>query len=331
MNAPSSIRLGAYLEAYLRPLAAWLARPDVTDIYVNGPGSVWLETLGGGSERHDAPELGELALWRLAVQIAASTHQAISREHPILSASLPDGARVQIIAPPATRSGLVMAIRKQAVHDLGLDDYAALGAFADTATDARHDEAELELRSLLARRELPAFFRLAIRLRRNILISGGTSTGKTTFLNALMREIPPDERLVSIEDTPEVQLERPNAVGLIAVRGGQGEASVGTEDLLQATLRLRPDRIILGELRGAEAFSFLRAVNSGHPGSITTVHADNPAAALDQIALMVMLSGAAMGRAEVRDYVSNVIDISVQLVRTNGRRRVSEIRLRERA
>lgn len=331
MSARTAAGLGAYLDAYLRPLTPWLARPDVTDIYVNGPGVVWIETQGGGAERHDAPGLNELSLWRLAAQIAASTHQAISREHPILSASLPDGARVQIIAPPATRSGLVMAIRKQVAPDLGLDDYAALGAFADTFADRDRLDADEQLAALLAQRDLPGFFRLAIRLRRNILISGGTSTGKTTFLNALIREIPRDERLVTIEDTPEVQLPHPNAAGLIAVRGGQGEANVQTEDLLQATLRLRPDRIILGELRGAEAFSFLRVVNSGHPGSITTVHADSPAAALDQIALMVMLSGASLGRAEIRDYVANVVDISVQLERSQGRRRVSDIRLHERA
>ena len=128
-----------------------------------------------------------------------------------------------------------------------------------------------------------------------------------------------------IEDTPEVRLTHPNAVGLVAVRGELGEARVGAEDLLQASLRLRPDRIILGELRGREAFQFLRAVNSGHPGSITTVHADSPAGARDQIALMVLQAGVQLGRAEIVDYVAGVVDVFVQLSREQGRRRVSEV------
>src|SRR5690606_19074788 len=121
----------------------------------------------------------------------------------------------------------------------------------------------------------------AVRNRRNVLISGGTSTGKTTFLNALLREIPAAERLVLIEDTPELDMTHANAVGLLAARSALGEAAVKPEDLLMAALRLRPVRIILGELRGAEAFTFLRAVNTGHPGSMTTTHADDPARAVE--------------------------------------------------
>ena len=170
-----------------------------------------------------------------------------------------------------------------------------------------------------------AILRLAVRGRKNIIVSGGTSTGKTTFLNALVKEIPLEERLILIEDTPEIRLEHPNAVGLVAARGSLGEARVSVEDLLQATLRLRPDRIILGELRGPEAYSFLRAVNSGHPGSITTVHADSPRAAVDQIALMVIQGGANLGRAEIVDYVGGVVDVAVQLSRRDGRRVISEV------
>lgn len=323
---------GAYLEAYLRPLAPWLERADVTDIYVNAPGEVWVESLGGALVRHDAPLLTETALWRLAGQIAASVHQGVSREHPLLSAVLPDGARVQIIAPPATRGPLALAIRRQATTDMTLDDYARLGAF-DQARRAALDgrsEADLQLEATLDGGDLAAFLRLAVRQRRNIIVSGGTSTGKTTFLNALIKEIPAQERLIAIEDAPEVRLDHPNAVGLIAVRGDQGEARVGAEDLLQASLRMRPDRIILGELRGAEAYSYLRAINSGHPGSITTVHADSPRAALDQIALMVLQAGGALGRREIVDYVAGVVDVAVQLVRRDGRRLVGEVALRSR-
>lgn len=317
---------GAYLDAYLRPLSPWLDRADVTDIYINGPGTVWVEAVGGRSERHAAPDLTDQSLWRLATQIAAMTHQGVSRERPLLAATLPDGARVQIVAPPATRGSLAMAIRKQVVRDLSIADYAAAGAFDAAVTgEAAASRVDDQLEALLQGRYIAEFLTLAVRSRKNILISGGTSTGKTTFLNALLKEIPAHERLITIEDTPEVQAPQPNMIGLIATRGGQGEAQVTTEDLLQASLRLRPDRIILGELRGAEAYSFLRAVNSGHPGSITTVHADNPAAAIDQIALMVMLSGAQLGRDEIVRYVRGVVDVSVQLSRHNGRRAVSHV------
>jgi type IV secretion system protein VirB11 len=318
---------GVYLEAYLRPLAAWLERGDVTDILINAPGEVWVETLGGEAQRHAAPELTDQALWRLAAQIAAAVHQGVNREHPLLAATLPDGARVQVIAPPATRGSMAIAIRKHVVSDLGLDDYAADGAFAHVRSVGLDQENsdDAVLRAALQAGDIAGFLRGAVLARKNIVISGGTSTGKTTFLNALVKEIPPQERLVVIEDTPEVRLEHANSVGLIAVRGELGEARVAVEDLLQASLRMRPDRIILGELRGAEAYSFLRAVNSGHPGSITTVHADSPRAAVDQIALMVLQGGANLSRGEIVDYVQGVVDVAVQLSRRDGKRQVTQV------
>jgi type IV secretion system protein VirB11 len=318
---------GIYLEAYLRPLAPWLSRPDVTDILINAPGEVWIETLGSGMQRHAAPDLTDTGLWRLAGQIAAAAHQGVNREHPLLAATLPDGARVQIVAPPATRGPMAIAIRKHVITDIGLDDYAAAGAFDQARGVGLHDRSALdvELRATLDGGDVAGFLRLAVRGRKNIIVSGGTSTGKTTFLNALVKEISPEERLILIEDTPEVRLDHANAVGLVAARGALGEARVGVEDLLQASLRMRPDRIILGELRGPEAYSFLRAVNSGHPGSITTVHADSPRAAVDQIALMILQAGANLRRAEIIDYVGGVVDVAVQLSRRDGRRIVSDI------
>jgi len=325
MNAAP--RSGIYLEAYLRPLRTWLEQADVTDILINAPGEVWIETLGARAQRHAAPELTEAALWRLATQIAAASHQGVSREHPLLAATLPDGARVQIIAPPATRGPMAIAIRKHVVSNLSLEDYARAGAF-DSARQAdlsERPETDRMLQAALDEKRFGDFLRGAVLARKNIIVSGGTSSGKTTFLNALLKEVPPHERLIVIEDTPEIRLEQQNTVGLVAVRGSLGETSIGVDDLLQASLRLRPDRIILGELRGAEAYSFLRAVNSGHPGSITTVHADSPRAALDQIALMVLQGGGNLGRGEIVDYVSGVVDVAVQLTRTPERRMVSEI------
>lgn len=315
--------MGVYLEAYLAPLAPWLADPAVTDLYVNRPGELWVERLGGAVAAVAVPELDETNLWRLARQVAALAHQGVSREHPLLSAVLPDGARVQVVAPPATRGGIVMAIRKHVVSDLSLDDYAAAGAFDNaTAPPSRPDAA---LRALLDAGDVRGFLSSAVRAGKNIVVSGGTSTGKTTFLNALLKEVPLDQRLVLIEDAPEIRLAHPNAVGLVAARGQQGEARVGTEDLLQASLRLRPDRIILGELRGAEAFSFLRAVSSGHPGSMTTVHADDPRGAVEQLALMALQAGANLRRQDVVDHVERVVDVFVQLHRQDGVRAVREI------
>ncbi|CAN5307725.1 P-type DNA transfer ATPase VirB11 [soil metagenome] len=332
MNAPASGR-GVYLEAYLAPLAQWLNQPDVTDILINAPGEVWVETIGQSAQRFNAPQLTDTALWRLASQIAAAANQGISREHPLLAATLPNGARVQVIAPPATRGPMAIAIRKHVVADLSLDDYAHAGAFAGArkvGLDAG-SELDAQLQLTLDQGDIAGFLRRAVRGRKNIVVSGGTSTGKTTFLNALVKEIPADERLILIEDTAEIRLDHPNAIGLIAARGELGEARIGVEDLLNASLRMRPDRIILGELRGAEAFSFLRAVNSGHPGSITTVHADSPRAALDQIALMVLQGGANLGRAEIVDYVGGVVDVAVQLSRRDGKRVVSQLAFQPRS
>lgn len=317
-----------YLSAYLAPLSPWLSRPDVTDVLVNRPGEVWVETTGGGMTREPADQLDETALQRLARQIAAASHQGVNREQPLLSATLPDGARVQVVAPPATRGGLALAVRKHLISDLSIGDLDRDGLFCTTARadPEREARADDELKALLDAGDLGGFLKQAVRRRKTIVISGGTGSGKTTLLNALVKEIDRGERLVVIEDAPEIRLDHPNSVGLVAVRCELGEARVDADALLAASLRLRPDRIMLGELRGKEAFAFLRAVNSGHPGSITTVHADSPAGALDQIALLALTSGVDLGWDKVQTYVSKVIDVVVQIERIDGARRVTEIR-----
>ncbi len=306
-----------YLDSYLAPLAIWLARGDVTDIYINRPQEVWIETLGGATECHAAPALTGQVLQRLARQIAACSAQGISREAPLLAASLPDGSRVQVVLPPATRGEVALAIRKHVSAGLALDAWRGSGAIAAPAAE-RHPA---EWRAKQGK-EVIETLRAAVRARRNILISGGTSSGKTTFLNALLREIPADERLILIEDTPELQLVHPNAVGLIAARGHMGEADVSAEDLLIAALRMRPDRIVLGEIRGGEAMTFLRAINTGHPGSLSTIHADSPERAMDQLALLVLQSGNKLSWENVVQYITKSIDIIVQLSRTGGIRSV---------
>ena len=315
-----------YLDTFIAPLSPYLAREDVTDLYINRPGEVWVET-GRGSERHDDPAIDDALLWRLARQIAAAADQGINREHPLLAATLPDGARVQICAPPATRGHVVVAIRKHSVADLRLADYAANGAFACMGERSQlAKDADQKLRATLATGDVLNFLADAVRARKTIVVAGGTGTGKTTFLNALLREANPDERLLLIEDTPEVQLHHVNAVGLVAVRGHLGEASVTANQLIEAALRLRPDRIIMGEIRGSEALSWLRAAGTGHPGSITTVHANSPSGAAEQLALMCMTGGVELRRAELIEYINSVVDIFVQLGRDGGKRAVVELK-----
>jgi type IV secretion system protein VirB11 len=320
-----------YLRSYLAHLDDLLALPDVTDIWVNRPGEAWTESLGGKTERIERPGLTEAVLERLARQIAARSAQGISREHPLLSASLADGTRVQIVSPPATRGDMAFALRKHVAARRGLDDYVADGGLArarvermDDAPPRNHD-----LKPLLDAGRSDELLREAVRRRRNILVSGGTSTGKTTFLNALLAEVPDHERLILIEDTPELQLRHANAVGLIAPRSALGEAQVTANDLLAASLRMRPDRIIVGELRGDEAFTFLRAVNTGHPGSMTTIHADTPQRAIEQLALLVLQSNSRLTRQDIHDYVRSTIDLFVQLGRDEGGRHVSAILLND--
>jgi type IV secretion system protein VirB11 len=263
---------------------------------------------------HKAPKVNDALLQRLAEQVARVSNQGISRERPLLAAMLPNGARVQFVAPTATRAHWAMAIRRHCLLDLPLEAYAQGPLQPERKSAVSSPEADPI-----------GFLREAVLERKTILISGGTSTGKTTFLNALMREVPAEERVIVVEDTAEVQLHGPNDLGLIAVKGELGEALINTDDLLQAALRLRPDRILLGELRGKEAVSFLRAVNTGHPGSFSTIHANSASGALEQLALMVMQSGLGLSRSETIDYARSVIDVVVQLGREGAQRKIVAI------
>lgn len=321
MSDPAS---NIYLGTFLGPLQQWLARDDLTDLYINRPGEVWIECQGSAPLRIEAPALTRDLLQRLARQIAAASAQGISREHPLLAATLPGGERVQIVLPPATRGEIAIAVRKHSIAGLSLEDYAETGAFA--GADLVPADQGLQRRPPLDLAQGPvAVLRQAVRERRNVLVSGGTATGKTTFLNTLLREIPASERLILIEDTPELQLAHANAIGLIAARGALGEAEVNVDDLITASLRLRPDRIILGEVRGNEALGFLRAVNTGHPGSMSSIHADSPLRAIDQLALLVMQAGTRMNWDDVVSYVRRSLDLIVQLEYRDGRRRIAQI------
>ena len=319
--APPVPRAGSvYLDAYLAAFRRWLDTDTITEIMVNGPGAVWIEdSAKPGMQRIEAPEIDDRLVQRLAEQVARVSHQGINREHPLLGAVLPSengrpGARIQFCGPPATREHWCMAIRRHRRLDLPLDAYES-GPLAPSPEDDFPDP----------QAEPIAFLRAAIAARKTILISGGTSTGKTTFLNAMLGEIPEGERVILVEDTPELRLPGANGVGLVAVKGELGEAKVTANELLQAALRLRPDRIVLGELRGAESVSFLRAINTGHPGSFSTIHANSLRGALEQLSLMVMQTGIGLTRSDTIAYAASVIDVLVQLGRDGGKRGVRAI------
>lgn len=317
----------AALETFLLPFKELFAEDGVNEIMVNKPGEVWIEKKGDIFLK-PIPELDFEHLISLGRLVAQSTDQTISEEKPLLSASLPNGYRIQIIFPPACEPGKVgYAIRRGSTMNLSLDEYAKLGAFDTTSTGEVIDENEQILNKLLKEKNIKEFIRHAVLTKKNIIISGGTSTGKTTFTNAALGEIPKEERLITVEDAREVILTgHPNRLHLLVSKGGQGRAKVTTQDLIEACLRLRPDRIIVGELRGAEAFSFLRAINTGHPGSISTLHADTPAMAIEQLKLMVMQASLGMPPEEVKKYILAVVDVVIQLKRgSGGKRYVSEV------
>lgn len=317
----------ALVSSATAPIGRWLDDPAVLEIACNDPGVVWIERAGHEAmERHEVPALTTQAIRFLAERVAAFANQAVNQQTPILSAALPSGERFQCVLPPASAGG-AFSIRKQVVQDLTLADYDQMGAFEGVAVfrDGQVSDTDRELGDLLDRGEVMRFLRHAVTSRTSMIISGGTSTGKTTFFNALLGAMDKHERVVSLEDTRELRPPHRNHLALIASKGGQGHARVSIQDLLEATLRMRPDRLFLGELRGAEAFTFLRAINTGHPGSMTTIHADTPSGAYEQVALMVQQAKVNWDKGELMNYIRTAIPIVVQLRRDGGKRGVSEI------
>lgn len=322
------------LDTYLAPMRHLLEQDGLSEISINEPGGAWIEAKGE-MEFVAIPEFTFQHLMALAQLLAQATEQSVSEEKPLLSATLPgEGERVQIVLPPATESGKVaISIRKKTTLNFDLDRYEAFGAFQNTKVCQEENKDDVLLRELLDSGNVKEFIAQSVKLKKNVIVSGGTSTGKTTFMNAALKEIPKEERIITVEDAREVVLDHiPNHLHLLTSKGGQGRANVNTQDLIEACLRLRPDRIILGELRGAEAFSFLRAINTGHPGSIATLHADNPTMAIEQLILMIMQADLGITRDQIKHYVESVINVIVQLKRgSGGHRYVSEIYFKESA
>lgn len=319
----------AVLDHYLAPLRPFLEPEAVTEVVVNRPGEVGVEAAGLW-RWHAVPDLTEAWLHTLAVAAAAFTRQDVDAEHPICSTVLPGNERCQIVLPPAVQGGMIsLTIRKPSSHRMGLEDFEAAGLFAATAVGGHEvDPTDVALTRLREAGDWPGFFRLAVESRRNILISGATGSGKTTFAKGLVELIPPHERLLTIEDTRELAVPHRNAVHLLYAKDGQGLARTGPRVLLESALRMRPDRILLQELRdGAAAFFFLRTVNSGHPGSITTVHADSAALAFEQLTLLVRESegGRDLPREDIRSLLHLMVDVVVQMKKVDGRFRMTEV------
>jgi type IV secretion system protein VirB11 len=320
---------GSALSLTLRALRPLLADSDVMELCINKPHEAFVETSKGWRREH-LPFADFDWCNRVAKLVANSTQQRVDATAPLLSGSLPSGERVQIVLPPATTAGcVVIAIRRPAQQVWSIEELAGRGIFKRTrhAVD-QLDETERELLRLLAACEFETFMRLAVRSKKNIVVSGPTGSGKTTWTKALIREIPADERLVTIEDACELALDRhPNHVRLFYSKDDQGLARVTPKQLLESCLRLKPDRILLAELRAEEAFDYLRNVNSGHPGSITSVHATSAELAFEQLVLLVKQNpgGRELARSDIKSLLYLLVDVVIQFGVERHERFIKEI------
>ncbi|EYR78182.1 P-type DNA transfer ATPase VirB11 [Shinella sp. DD12] len=318
----------AVVRELLKPFSAFLQDPSLYEVIVNRPGQVLTEGPGGW-RTHDLPELSFDKLMRLARAVASYSNQTIDETRPILSATLPGEERIQIVIPPATtRETVSVTIRKPSSVELSLDDLDNNGLFSSVVCGAGvSDPLGAKLSEAYKAGAYKVFLREAVLARKNIVISGATGSGKTTLSKALLHHIPENERVISIEDTPELVVPQPNHVRLFYSKDGQGLAKVSAKELLESCLRMRPDRILMQELRDGTAFYYIRNVSSGHPGSITTVHADSTRLAFEQLTLLVKESegGNDLGRSEILELLRRSIDVVVQCKRVDGIFKVTEL------
>ena len=289
----------------LGPLEPLFNDPQISDILVNGLTSVYVERRGK-LERADIRFRDEQHLLNIAQRIAGWVGRRVDEASPMVDARLPDGSRVNIIIPPLAIDGAAFSIRRFVARGISLADLAERNAFTPA---------------------MGRLLQICAKARLNILVSGGTGTGKTTFLNALSREISNAERLVTIEDSAELQLQQPHVVRLeTRTKSVEGTGEVTIRDLLINALRMRPDRIIVGEVRGGEANEMLQAMNTGHPGSMCTLHANNPRDALMRLENMLMLTAGEMPLPAMRRQIVSAVDLVVQLARLrSGHRCVTSI------
>lgn len=306
-----------FLAHYAAPLKTWLDDEAVVEICVNGDGRIWIERTGAHAMTDTGATLEASVLDNLGRFIAGKADLSLGDSAPLASAVFVHQdrpLRAQVVTRPAVRGIGALAIRKYATSRVGLDRFA-IAEGAGLAEDARKAAILGQIAACFDRIDDPGavteMVDLAIEARLNVLISGGTSSGKTTFLRAMLDRVPTPERIVTIEDVPEIFPGQPNTLELICDRQ---EASARTpERLIEAVLRLRPDRLFMGELRGAEARMYLEAINTGHPGSISTMHANSAEGALQRLSLMVRRSGSTLTGPEVQTYVASTIDLVIQL------------------
>ncbi len=299
---------GTYSESirrFLSPISDLMRDPHVAEIMVNGPENIWVERKGMIERTGCAFQSAE-ALTAALTNIAQFAGRPLGWDRPILEAHLPDGSRVEAVLPPLAEGGPIMSIRRFSKSTLTIKQLIAFGSLNEPAA---------------------LFLGRAVRAKQNIVVSGGTGTGKTSLLGALSALVRDNERIVVIEDTREVQLQKPHVVYLeTRSADDRGRGRVTVRDLLRATLRLRPDRIVVGEVRGKEALDLLQAMTSGHGGSMTTAHANTPKDALRRLETMAMMEDIDMPLSALRAQVASAVQMVVQVERTpDGRRRVSEI------
>jgi type IV secretion system protein VirB11 len=317
------------LDLTLRALRPLLANSGVTELCINRPLEAFIETREGW-HRESLPFADYDWCCRLAKLVANSTQQRVDATSPLLSASLPTGERIQIVMPPATSAGCVaITIRRPADQVWSIEELGRRGIFRGTRQANQYpDDTEQQLLQLLQSSAYEAFMRLAVCSRKNILVSGPTGSGKTTWTKALIREIPSGERLITIEDAKELVLDRhPNHVRLFYSKDDQGVARVTPKQLLESCLRMKPDRILLAELRAEEAFDYLRNVNSGHPGSITSIHAASAELAFEQLVLLVKQNpgGRELARGDIKSLLCLLIDVVIQFGVERNERFIKEI------
>jgi pilus assembly protein CpaF len=287
------------------PLERLLADPSVSEIMVNGPKDIWIERAGRLSQTPltftDASHLR-----RIITKMVGQIGRRIDESSPLVDARLPDGSRVNAIIPPLSLSGPLLTIRKFAQNRFALSELIDIGTLSNESAE---------------------FLENCIRAQLNILVSGGTGTGKTTFLNALSATIPDSDRIVTIEDAAELQLAQRHVIRLESrPKNIEGEGEITIRDLVRNALRMRPDRIIVGEVRGAEALDMLQAMNTGHEGSLSTVHANSPRDALNRLETMVLMAGYELPLRAIRSHVSSALELVIQLDRLDdGSRRIVEI------
>ncbi|WP_152044535.1 CpaF family protein [Aureimonas psammosilenae] len=287
------------------PLEPLLARDDIADIMVNGPNHTFIEVNGKVVETN-VRFRDNLQLLNICQRIVSQVGRRVDEASPICDARLPDGSRVNVIAPPLALDGATLTIRKFKKDKLTLDQLVNFGAISPNGAQ---------------------LLQIVGRVRCNIIISGGTGSGKTTLLNCLTRYIEEDERIITCEDTAELQLQQPHVVRLETRPPNiEGEGEITMRDLVKNCLRMRPERIIVGEVRGPEVFDLLQAMNTGHDGSMGTIHANSPRECLNRIESMIAMGGFTLPPRTVREIIVGSVDIIVQAARLrDGSRRITHI------